>query len=109
MDASKCKPAGPGPEQKRMAEECKRDIKQRARFAQGLKALAESGASKDRPFAKAALGETDACAPLAKSAMDACMGGGTPAAPTPRVGATGAEAPPARGTPAAAPTRKPGT
>ncbi len=68
--------------------ECKRKTEDRALLGKGLRALAESGPPREREFAKAALGQTDACATYAKAAMDSCAGGtlGTPVAGTPGLG-----------------------
>jgi len=56
-----------------LENKCKREIADRAFLAKGLKDIAESGPASERVYAKAALGQTDACAPYAQAAMDACM------------------------------------
>lgn len=56
-----------------LEEGCKQNIKSRAFLAKGLKGLAESGPTRERAFAKAALGDAEACAVFAKGVVDACM------------------------------------
>ncbi len=73
---------------------CKEVIKSRAFLAKGLKEIAESGLPPENEFAKAALGQPEACASFTQAVMDACLAdvgatrasGRTPAggrAPTP--------------------------
>jgi hypothetical protein len=64
---------------------CKKTIESRAFLAQGLKVLAQSGPPRERELAKAALGQADACASYAQSAMEGCMGNvsATPVPETP--------------------------
>ena len=86
-DASLCK----GPE----AEDCKREVKRVGTLGGGLKKMAETGTGIDREFAKAALGEKDACESLAGAANDICTGrtaaqpGGAPATGDSRKPASG--------------------
>jgi hypothetical protein len=63
----------------KLAKGCIEQVQSRAYLAQGLKAVAESGPANQRGFAKAALGEPDACATYADAAVKACVAG----APTP--------------------------
>lgn len=84
-------------------ETCRRTIAARKHLAVGLEALAKSGQPKERAFAKAALGQKDACAEFAKMPMTACESSGlakpdpegSPAAATPegKVAQTPAGAP----------------
>jgi hypothetical protein len=53
---------------------CEKAIDANLVFAKGLKALAESGPPREQAFAKAALGDPDACAPFAKVAVTSCPG-----------------------------------
>lgn len=93
---------------------CEQAIVNRGAFKQGLKALAESGSPREREFARAALGEPDACASFAQSAMEICMGlaaptsapAGTPAAPGSAATDQKAAAQPATPGTAAAPADK---
>lgn len=55
---------------------CARAIESRAFLAQGLQGLAESGPPREREFAKAALGDPEACASWRQAAMAMCMGEG---------------------------------
>src|SRR5262249_31080292 len=91
LDASLC---GVPPEsraandlKKSLTNACKETLQSRKVFAQGLQALAASGAPRGRALAKAALGQPDACAAYAESAIQACLaaGGGTapPQSPPP--------------------------
>ena len=78
---------------KGLEKDCRKAIDAQAPRAQGLKGLAESGSAVERERAKAALRQKDACAPLAQTASDMCVGNtivvegtpvpGTPAAKTP--------------------------
>lgn len=61
---------------------CKERIAEYQPRAKGLKELAESGPEADRPLAKAALGQKDACAAYEKKAMDVCGKGIPPVPPT---------------------------
>lgn len=54
-------------------EGCRKAIESRAFLAKGLKAVAESGPAREREFAKAALGQADACASFARTALEACI------------------------------------
>ena len=63
-------------------ETCRRSIEERASFADGLKALAQSGPPHQRELARAALKQDDACQTYAQAAMQSCAPGGT-AASTP--------------------------
>jgi hypothetical protein len=54
---------------------CKQAIERRGFLAKGLKVIAESGPPREREFAKAALGQPEACAPYVQAAMQACLGG----------------------------------
>jgi hypothetical protein len=80
-----------GKEGPSVEESCKAKIESQKFLAKDLPALATSGPPRERAFAKAALGEADACAPFIETAIQQCMGIGaaTPAAP-----AAGAEAAP---------------
>jgi hypothetical protein len=51
---------------------CQKGIEASRAFAKGLKALAESGSERDQAFAKAALGEAEACTAFVKGAVAAC-------------------------------------
>ncbi len=78
MEADLRKLAGAGAREKPKVKwwleaACKDTIKSRAFLSKGLKAAAESGSPREREFAKAALGQADACASFAQAAMDACM------------------------------------
>lgn len=53
---------------------CRKGVELNRVFAKGIKALAESGPAREQTFAKAALGEDDACAPFAKAAAESCAG-----------------------------------
>jgi hypothetical protein len=72
---------------------CRRVIESRAFLAKGLNAVAESGPPREREFAKAALGQADACATFARQAVDLCAASaqgtaaGTPLPGTPMPGA----------------------
>jgi hypothetical protein len=55
-------------------DECKQKTEERAFLGKGLNVLAESGPPRERELAKAALGQTDACAPYARAAMESCKG-----------------------------------
>ena len=68
----------PGPHAEGMAEQCRKDIESRKSFGGGLKDLAKSGSGSEKEFAKAALEDADACKEPRKSAMDACLRGGSP-------------------------------
>ena len=81
FDASLCVPAQGLPED--LPSACKERVRSWAFLAKGLKELAEKGPSAKRAegigdlgpvrmWAKAALGQADACAPLAESAMGIC-------------------------------------
>jgi hypothetical protein len=61
---------------------CRKVIEANQLFAKGLKGLAESGPARERAFAKAALGEADACKPFVQATMGSCPG------PTPVTGAS---------------------
>jgi hypothetical protein len=61
---------------------CRKAIEANEQLAKGLKGIAESGPPRERAFAKAALGEADACKPFAQAAMASC------AAPTAASGAS---------------------
>ena len=70
---------GPIDVKKAVEESCRETIGERAPLAAGLEALTSSGQPQLKAFAKAALGQKDACAPLAAEAMQAC----TSVVPTP--------------------------
>lgn len=53
--------------------ECKMQVRRFLPYAKGLKGMAESTSSPQREFAKAALGEADACASFEKKAMETCL------------------------------------
>lgn len=57
---------------KKDAKECKRDVEHWKTFANGLVGLKKSGTPEERALAAAALGEADACTPIAQSALDDC-------------------------------------
>jgi hypothetical protein len=84
------------------AEECRREVEHWKVYATGLQGLKKSGSAEERVLAAAALGEPDACKPIAQSALDSCA---ATAAGTVDPRATSTTAPPsdgeAGGTPAA--------
>lgn len=91
---------------------CKERIARFQPLTKGLEELATSGPEADRPLARAALGQKDACAAYETQALAICAKGiptlvptpaPTPIPPTP-VPATAPPTPPAVGTPRAAPT-----
>jgi hypothetical protein len=51
---------------------CQKGIEASSAFAKGLKVLAESGSTRDQAFAKAALGDADACTAFVQNAVAAC-------------------------------------
>jgi hypothetical protein len=53
---------------------CQKGIEASRMFAKGLKALAESGPPREQAFAKAALGDAEACTAFAEAAVGACTG-----------------------------------
>lgn len=69
------------------AKECKRDVEHWKTFADGLAGLRKSGTPEERALAAAALGEADACTPIAQSALEDCA-----AATRPKAGRTAAPA-----------------
>jgi hypothetical protein len=77
LDPSYCR--ADGPQAAERIKRCQQHIEQDRLLTKGLKAIAESGQPLDRQFAKAALGEADACAAFAASAMDVCTAGAAPA------------------------------
>lgn len=60
-------------------ESCRQKIDERTFLAKGLKELAESGPPREREFAKAALGQADACASFVQPAVELCVNAGTAA------------------------------
>jgi hypothetical protein len=71
LDPSLCRFTGPNPEGQQ--RDCQETIKKLKVLAPGLQELAKSGPPPHRYFAKAALGEADACAPLEQKVTDACI------------------------------------
>lgn len=71
LDPAQC--GTPKPDGKDLASDCKRDIERKAWLANGVKAAASSAPPRERAFAKAALGEANACAPFVEQAMDVCV------------------------------------
>lgn len=71
MDPKLC--GTPRADGKDLASDCKRDMERKAWLAAGVKAAASSAPPRERAFAKAALGEANACAPFFEQAMDACL------------------------------------
>jgi hypothetical protein len=99
LDKSQCRIEGTLPKQKDgQADEastlamCKETIETRGFLGNGLQSLAQSGQPREQAFAKAALGEANACASFEQAAMDACTGGGSspPSGATPAPGTSGA-------------------
>jgi hypothetical protein len=87
-------------------ETCRSNIESRAFLGKGLKAIAESGPTRERELAKAALKQDEACQRYAQAAIQNCMaptGSSTP-------GGTAANAPatPGAAAPPAAPPNTPG-
>lgn len=92
LDPSLCKYTGTdteGPQR-----DCVKTVEKLKSLAPGLKGLAKSGPSPDREFAKAALGEADACAPYEQKAMDACVANLTKPVESPTAGPASAPNPP---------------
>jgi hypothetical protein len=56
-----------------LEESCRETIESRAPLARGLTAIAKTGPPRERELAKAALGQTDACASYAQSALQSCV------------------------------------
>ncbi|MEO8601501.1 MAG: hypothetical protein ABI629_02885 [bacterium] len=87
LDPSFCR--GSGPKADEQIKRCQQHIEEDRMRTKGLKVIAESGQGLDQQFAKAALGEADACAEQSAIAMTACTSGATasaakePAAKTP--------------------------
>lgn len=78
LDESACDVPG---SDKKMAEECRRDIRARKAYGKGLKELVTSGAPREKELAKAALDDPDACKAFSQPVMKACLAGGPAAAP----------------------------
>lgn len=76
---------------------CMKVIEANELFAKGLKGLAEDGPPRERAFAKAALGDADACKSFAQAATASCA---SQAAPTGAAAATTAVPAPSRDVPA---------
>ena len=55
-----------------IAKDCATKIESKAILAKGLKSVAESGPARERELAKAALKQSDACAPLVQRAVEQC-------------------------------------
>lgn len=72
MDKSQCAGVGTIEDSEQGKAACEKIIDRNKPYAQGLKELAQSGAEPDRDFAKAALGQSDACKALGAKAMQAC-------------------------------------
>ncbi|MGH9808977.1 MAG: hypothetical protein ACRD9W_17290, partial [Terriglobia bacterium] len=64
-----------------LAKDCVAQVEHMAYLAKGLKAAAESGPEDERGFAKAALGQADACTQYADAAKKACLAGAMPTPP----------------------------
>jgi hypothetical protein len=87
-------------------ETCGRNIESRAFLAKGLKTIAESGPTRERELARAALKQADACQAYAQSALQACM---QPAASsTPNAAVGGAATTPGAAAPGSSPPNTPG-
>lgn len=74
-----------------LREDCERQVESMKIYADGMRAVAESGSPLEQRLAKAALQQADACAPFADAALKACIakptqpetpGENEPAAPT---------------------------
>jgi hypothetical protein len=70
------------------AEECKKDVERWKVFATGLQGVKKSGSPEERALAAAALGEADACKPIAQAALDSCTAAGAATAGPPATGTT---------------------
>ena len=100
LDPSLCRVTAP--EVEGLDKDCRQQIANKGMFAKGLKAIAASGAGRYRSFARAAMGDRDACKAFATAVKDACVAAGqppTPAAEAPRTPAA-TPAAPATGAPA---------
>ncbi len=109
LDESECDV--PGPRHAEMAKQCRDDIKASKAYGKGLKALAKSGAPREKELAKAALKDPEACKAFTESAVDACLKAEPAAAPVgePRAVVTGEprDVVPGNPDPAAAPPPPP--
>lgn len=96
--------------------DCKKDIQRWKTYADGLEALKKSGSAEDRALAAAALGEADACNPIAKSACavpetaspGVAPGSEKPGSAPPATATPGTEKPVTAGPGASPSTAKPG-
>ena len=68
LDKSMCEGLGP-------QRDCEMQIDRKLVFASGVNELAESGPQPIRALARASLGQADACAAFARSALEACIAG----------------------------------
>jgi hypothetical protein len=87
-------------------ETCRSNIESRAFLGKGLKAIAESGPTRERELAKAALKREDACQAYAQTALQACMQPATSS--TPNAAAGGAPTTPGAEAPRSSPPNTPG-